>query len=217
MSRRSISLLLSSTLLLAMSGCRFDTTLENNGSGTMKIEMRANATDTLPKIKAGFASDNVEIVNATMDDKRNVAVEIKYKDFTKLNTSRQFNNVVFTLTDDAAAQTRTATASIKAANPPIKLSDEQLEYLGKTISISIALPGEVVKTNGEQKDKTVSWSMPLNVMFGKDQMFSATFKSAASASTTPHSATPAADATAASTAKAAGGTDATPAAKKKKK
>jgi len=178
---RKISLFLTSTLLLALSGCLVESTLHEDGGGTMKVEIRGNTTDTLPKIKSRFTSPNSEITNATMDDKKNVVVELTYKDFTKLNTMPFFSDTTFTLTEDAKENTKTATATVKQAKAA-KLNDEQLEYFGKELKVVITFPGEVVKTNGKIADKTVTWTVPTNILIGADpSMFSATYKSAGSA------------------------------------
>ena len=71
------------------------------------------------------------------------------------------------MTDDAKAKTRTATAVVKYAKP-LKLTDEQLKYFGKDTTVSVTLPGDIVKTNGKKKGrKTAKWTIPLNTLLGR--------------------------------------------------
>ena len=210
MSVRIAPLLLTPALMLVLSGCLVDSTLDDKGGGTMKVELRGSATDTLSRVKARFTSDNSEITSATMDDQKNAVVELKYKDFTKLNTLPQFKEINFSLTSDAKAKTKTASATTKH-DKPITFNDEQLAYFGKELSVSITVPGEVVKTNGQAKDKTVTWKMPLNTyLSAPETLFSVTYKADVTAAT---AGTPAAGAAQ----DAAAAKDAKPAATPKKK
>ena len=60
---------------------------------------------------------------------------------------------------------------------PLTPPDDQITYFGKDVTISITVPGEVVKTNGKAKGKTVKWEMPLNKLFGEaETTFSVTYK-----------------------------------------
>lgn len=214
---RATSVAVISTLMLLLSGCLFETTLNEQGGGTMKVELRANQYDTLPKVKSRFESPNVEITNATMDDKKNAVIELKYKDFTKLSTSAYFNNVDFALTRDAAAKTQTASATVKYEQP-VALKPEQLDYYGKEVHISLTVPGEVVKTDGTANGKTVTWTVDVEKLLkAKSTPFSVTFKSdapapAATASAATPAGSPAPDATPAQTPSAKAGSS-----KKKKK
>lgn len=196
---RLVPVLLATSLLLSLSGCLIESTIDDKGGGTLKVEVRGTPTDTLDKLKARFAAPGVEIVTATMDDKKNAVIEIKYQDFRALGALKQFENVTFSLTEDAKAKTRTATAVAKYARP-VTLPEDQLTYFGKDVKVSVTVSGEIVKTDGKGAGKTATWTMPLNTLLGTPQStFSVTYKHSgaplppqAPAATTPAATTPAA-------------------------
>lgn len=176
MRMRFIPALLLVALMSGLGGCLFDTTLDETGGGTMKIEARVSPTDTLEKVKARYKAPGVEVTKATMDDARNVVVELTFKDFATLGAARAFENVTFSLSEDRKAGTRTATAVMKNARP-VTLPPDQLEYFGKDVKLAITVPGDIVKTNGSKSGKRVTWTEPLNTMLGKDApTFSITYK-----------------------------------------
>jgi hypothetical protein len=176
MRTRTLPVLLVAALTFALAGCLVESTLDAKGGGTMKVEMRTSPNNTIEKVKAAFKGPGVEITKATMDDKKNVAIELTYADFRGLGALKQFENTTFTLTEDAKAKTRTASAVTKYARP-LTLPDDQVTYFGKDVTIAITVPGEVVKTNGKAKGKTVKWEMPLNKLLGSPETtFSVTYK-----------------------------------------
>jgi len=204
---RTVPVLLTTALLLSLAGCLVESTLDEKGGGTLKTEVRGGPTDTIDKIKARFTGPGVEVTKATMDDKKNAVVEIKYDDFTKLGALKQYENVTFTLTEDLKAKTRTATAVAKYARP-VTLPDDQLKYFGSDVALALTVPGEIVKTDGKSKGKTATWSMPLNTLLSTPtSTFSVTYKhdgpplakAAAATDGTPAAATPAAGTPAAGT------------------
>jgi hypothetical protein len=163
-------------VLLGLCGCRYDTTIDEQGGGTMKIDVRGASTDTLETIKARYTGPGVEITNATMDDKKNAAIELKFADIRKLSQLKAFDNVRFTIADDAAAKTRTVTATVVYGRP-ITLPPEQLDYFGKDFEASVTVPGEIVTSNGTVSGKTARWTMPTNVLLNTPHtVFSVTYK-----------------------------------------
>jgi hypothetical protein len=173
---RLVSALLAVALLPSLSGCLIESTIDDKGGGTMKVELRVAPTESLDKVKARFTAPGVEIVKATMDDKKNAVIEIKYQDFRTLGALRQFENVTFSLTEDTKAKTRTAAAVAKYARP-LTLPDDQLAYFGKDVKVSITVPGDIVKTDGKGTGKSASWTMPLNTLLGTPESnFSVTYK-----------------------------------------
>ena len=205
MRTRTLPVLLVTALTFALAGCLIESTLDAKGGGTMKVEMRTTPNSSIDKIKAKFEGPGVEVTKAKMDDKQNVTIELTYTDFRSLGALKQFENTTFTLTEDLKAKTRTAGAVVKYAKP-MTLPDDQVTYFGKDVTISLTLPGEVVKTDGKAKGKTVKWEMPLNKLIGSPETsFSVTYKhdgpplppAPAAPATTPQAAAPAAAAPAA--------------------
>ena len=138
-----------------------------------------------------------------MDAEKNAVFDITYKDFRTLGQLTHFNYVTFTMTDDAKAKTRTATAGAKTTKP-LTAPDEQWAYFGKDVTISVTAPGEVISTNGTQKGKTVTWTTPIKTLFdGTETTYTVTYKNSGpplgelpTAAPTPAAATPAAAAAA---------------------
>ena len=203
MRTRLMPVLIAAVLSLALAGCLVQTTIDAKGGGTLKAEMRGAKNTTLDAAKRGFQGPGVTITKATMDADKHAVIEIAYKDFRTLGQLGQFNNVKFTMTDDDKAKTRTATAVVKATKP-MTVSDEQLAYFGKDVTISVTAPGEVTSTNGTQKGKTVTWTTPLNtILGGTETTYTVTYKNsgkplgdAPTPAPTPAAATPAAAAAA---------------------
>ena len=208
MRTRLLPVLLVATLTVALAGCLVQSTIDEKGGGTLKMELRGDQNSTVDRVKALFAGPGVTITTATMDENKNAVVEISYTDFRTLGALKAFDNTTFTLTDDAKAKTRTASAVIKPTKP-VTLQDEQLKYFGKEVKVSFTVPGDIVKTNGKKKGKTATWTVPLNTVLGKDDTsFTVTYKNSGpplSDLPTP-AATPQAAAPAATTPQAAAAT-----------
>jgi hypothetical protein len=185
MRNRHVAALLSALLLLSVAGCRYEATIDEHGGGTMKIQTRVPQTDTLDMVKARYTGPGVEVTNATMDDKKNVMVELKYADFSKLGQLKAFENMRFTIADDAAAQTRTATVTVVYGRP-MKLPDQQIEYFGKEVLVSVTVPGEIVASTGTSNGKAAQWTMPTNTLLSTPQTkFTVTYKHAGAQAGTP--------------------------------
>ncbi len=201
MRTRFLPVLLVAALTLALAGCLVQSTLDDKGGGTMKVELRGDQNSTVDKVKAFFQGPGVTITKATMDDQKNAVIELSYTDFRTLSALKQFENTTFTMTDDAKAKTRTASAVVKSAKP-VKLPDEQLKYFGKDATVSVTVPGDIVKTNGQKKgSKTAKWTIPMNTLLGQGETeFTVTYKNSGAplpalppaAATAPAAATPAA-------------------------
>jgi LppM domain len=202
MRSRFLPVLLVVALTVALAGCLVQSTIDEKGGGTMKVELRGEVNATVDKIKAAFQGPGVTITNATMDDEKNAVVEFTYTDFRTLGALKQFGNTVFTMTDDEKAKTRTASAVVKA-DRPVQLPADQLKHVGKDLTVSVTVPGEIVKTTGKHKGKSATWTIPINTLLGGTATtFSVTYKNsgpplAALPAATP--ATPAAAAPAAAT------------------
>jgi len=108
MRTRLMPVLIAAVLSLALAGCLVQTTIDAKGGGTLKAEMRGAKNTTLDAAKRGFQGPGVTITKATMDADKHAVIEIAYKDFRTLSQLGQFNNVKFTMTDDAKAKNTTA-------------------------------------------------------------------------------------------------------------
>ena len=163
--------------LPAVSGCLIEGTVDAAGGGTLKVSARAGKDMSLDQQKRQFASPNVTITNATMDAEKHFVVDLNYKDLAKLPMSNFFRNLVVTSGTDATAGTRTVLARQVNKNPS-KLAPDLLQYFGEDVTVSMTLPGDVVKTNAtEHKGRTVTWKTTLTKLLGeKETPFEVTYK-----------------------------------------
>ncbi|MEO8601008.1 MAG: hypothetical protein ABI629_00380 [bacterium] len=192
MNRRSIGTLPILALLLTTSGCLIDSTMESDGSGTMRVEYRAGPNSTADAVKRLFTSSNAEVTDITVDKDMNAKVALKYKDVTALNKSKFFRSLTVTRSEDEKAGTKTIKGVVTNARA-LDLPDDSLKYFGKDAKISITLPGEIVQSNATtSSDKTATWNTTLNKLMGADkESFEVTFKSSGSAASGTPATTPA--------------------------
>jgi hypothetical protein len=186
--RRLLLLAVALPLLSLLGGCLVDSTLNDKGGADITVQYRLRK-DTKPEdtVKE-FASDNVQVVSKEIDKDGNATFKLKVADVTKLNTSKFFNSVVVTLVDGAAKGTKVLTAT--RSNPqPAKLTDEVLAYFGTDMTVSITVPGEIVKSDATAtKGSTATWKAELKKFLAeKGSTYSVTYKpgATAAAGTTP--------------------------------
>ncbi len=170
------------SLLGIVSGCLVDGTLTATGSGTVKARYRIDKSQTLDQQKQQFTSSNMSVTKATLDPEHWVDIEAKYADIAKLSTAPFFKDVTIALASDAKAGTTTLTATRINRNPA-KLPENVLQYYGDDFSVTLTLPGEVVKSNATAtKGTTATWKMTVTKILGEKSIpFEATYKTPAAA------------------------------------
>jgi len=156
------SLWQSGLLLLALSalaGCLMDGTLDDKGGGTLVIKYRLSSEAQFTSAKRRMQSAQVKLTDAKVDPDKWATFNLKFDDVTKLSSIEFFNHTVFTLSNDEGG---TKTLSAKFTNPnPTRLPDEMIKYFGGEASITIHLPGTVVKSNAMKTEgNTVKWTYP---------------------------------------------------------
>lgn len=135
-----------------LAGCLMDGTLDKNGGGTVTIKLRLMSVDQLADAKKQMQSPQVELVSSTLDDDKWATFNLKFGDVTKLSTTQFFSRATFTLVPDEGG---TTTLNIKYVNNNrAPLTKEMADYFGNQVSFTIHLPGEVVKTNATEKDRS---------------------------------------------------------------
>lgn len=163
-------------LALLVSGCLFETTLDAKGAGTVKAHYKLGKDQTLEQQKKNFTSSNMTVTKASVSKDNMVDIEAAFKDVTKLSSAAIFKGVTLAVTKDEKAGTTTLNAKQVNRNAA-KLPDAVVEYFGNEFTLSLTLPGEVVKSNGEAKGSTVTWKMPLTKIIGdKEVPFEVTWK-----------------------------------------
>jgi hypothetical protein len=169
-------------LLLAMSvlaGCLFDAVIDEKGGGTMTVKYRLTSEAQFRAAKRRFQSPHVTLVDADVDKEKWATFHVKFDDVTKLPSTEFFTKTTVTLIDDGAGNT---TLTVKYSNPDtVQLLDELIEYFGNTVTMSVRLPGDIVKTNAaESSGNTAKWTFPLRDFSEKPGfVMSVTYKKAA--------------------------------------
>lgn len=160
MSKRLVKafILLFATTLLG--GCLYDATLDANGGGTMTVKYRLTSKAQFRSSKRRMESPQVRLTDSSIDDEKWATFVLAFDDVTKLPTAEFFSRATVSLIDDADG---TTTLTVKFANEdPVKLLDELIEYFGNEVTVTVHLPGEIVKSNGsEQSGTTEKWSYTL--------------------------------------------------------
>lgn len=146
--------------MAALSGCLLESTIDQNGGGTMKVKYRLAAAEQFDGAKRRIESPQVTLVSASIDADKWATFEIKFADVTKLSTTQFFEKAKFSLADDEGG---TKTLTVKYVNPShAKLPDPLITYFGNEVTITVTLPGEVVKSNATKTTgKTVQWTNTL--------------------------------------------------------
>lgn len=164
--------------LLALAGCRFDSTIDKNGGAEMSVRFHALANQSLDSIAKGMTSAHVEVVSKSKDKDNWVTVNLKIKDITKLSTAEFFSAVAVTLTDNAKEGTKTLKAVMTNKNPADKLPDNIVDHYGKDVTIIAKLPGEIVKSNATSTNaRAATWTHDLRKFFAaKQNVMEVTYK-----------------------------------------
>jgi len=173
-----------------ISGCvnyEQDTTLNMDGSGSMKIHYWSKMSNFSmgtslgkfdfdeTKAKNNYSSSNTDVKSVKMEDKlddstKHVYVELTFKDINKLSDAKGF----------------------KSVNPSWKESDDgmELKYVllkdtsaaknmgasDYTVTYTFEMPSEIVSTNATKKDgKTLTWDYKVSDL-GKDIEMTAVVK-----------------------------------------
>ena len=164
-------------LLLAIAGCRFESTIDAKGGAELTVRMHLLATQNLDRVAKDMSSADVEVVSKAKDKDNWATIQLKMKDVTKISTTEFFKTTAMTLTDNKDG-TRTLKAVVTNKNPSEKLPDNVVEYYGKEVSISAKLPGEIVKSNATSTSgQTATWTTDLRKFFAARQnAMEATYK-----------------------------------------
>lgn len=176
MSKRFVSWALLPVALILVAGCRIDLNLKSDGSGVLKMNYRAFKDQSLEQQKKYFESTNTTITKLDMDAEKNVTAEVTFKDVKLISSAHLFRGLV--VTQSADAKTGTTTLVGRNTQKPGKLPDPLIEYLGKEMSISLTVPGEITKTNAtEHKGSTATWKFDLQKFLDtKESVFEVTYK-----------------------------------------
>lgn len=177
MSKRFVYGALLSVAAVIASGCRIDIDLKADGAGSLTAKYRAFKDQSLEQQKKYFTSSNTTITKLEMDEDKNVDAEVTFKDFKLLSSAHLFRGLVVTSAADAKAGTTTLVGR-NTTQKPGKLPDPIVAYLGKDLTISLTVPGEITKTNAtEHKGATATWKMDLQTFMNtKETVFEVTYK-----------------------------------------
>jgi hypothetical protein len=175
--------------LLLLSGClTANTVLQPDASGTMTITYTIDRASTADIERRKAAGPHVTVEKAEVAGTK-ATLQLKFDDVRKLDTSPLFKDLHVTL--DEKDGRRTLVAKVTNAKP-ITLPDNALATVGREVKITLALPGEVVESNGRTTvAKTVAWEMPTNDFIGvREREFRVTYKQPAAEKPAEKPATP---------------------------
>lgn len=192
----AISLLL---VMTVFGGCLYEAKIDEKGGGTMLVKYRLTSAAQFRSAKRRMESPHVKLTEASVDEAKWATFHLQFDDVTKLPTAEFFARSSFSRIDEAEG---TTTLTVKFANQDsTKLLDELIEYFGSDVSLSVQVPGEIVKSNAaETAGTTAKWSFPLRDFTEKPEItMQVTYKKAAGAAAvvaaTPQSTPPVAAAT----------------------
>lgn len=144
------------------------TTLNNDGSGTIKLEYWAKMNNLKTstelgsfsfkedKAKQNYTSSNSEVTSIKIEDKlddstKHVYMDIKFKDFNNLSSAKGFEKTKASWKEGKEGKEFTFTLLKDTSNAKsMGSSDYKLTY-------SFEFPGEVLQTNGRKDGKSVVW------------------------------------------------------------
>ncbi len=165
--------------LLVLPGCLFETTLNATGGGEMRVLYPVSGENELPKIRKMFSSDAVTVTKAEMSGPRQVALQLKFDDVTRLSTTTGFRQVKFTRTAGKKAGTMVLTATY-TQDKPFTVPDKVIEAVGKELKVTTTFPGKVLESNGTVSGDTVTWTHDLRKFYEQKSVeWSATFEAPA--------------------------------------
>ncbi len=165
------TILLVFTFGLILSGCvNLDqkTTLNSDGSGTMKIKYWTKSKNvsgdelagfgfTEAKVKSNYTSSSTEPSdikiekNTTTDSLITVTLNVKFKDLNKISDAKAFSKIKASWEKGSDGMDFKYTLLQDTANAKsMGMSDYKLTY-------EFEFPGEVISTNGKKDGKKVTW------------------------------------------------------------
>ena len=175
---------------LILSGCvNYDqkTTLNADGSGTMKIHYWASSNNisggelggfgfTEDKARTNFSSANTEVGSVKIEEKKDtdttksthVYVDVKFKDLNKLTDAKGFSKIKASWEKGKDGMDFKYTMLKDTANSGFGMDSYKLTY-------EFTFPDEIITTNGKADGKKVSWDKNLTDL-KDDVVMSATIK-----------------------------------------
>jgi hypothetical protein len=170
-------------LLVAISGCLYEATLDAKGGATMTATYRLNKDD-YAVTKKRMESAAVKLTSSQLVGPPGLTdgvFKLELADATKLPTAPYFRDVKVTRVDGPAKGTKVLT--VKLTNDrPLNLPDNLIDRVGKEVKIAITFPGAVVESNGTLSGNTVTWTWGVNQFFNiHDVLLTATYNEAAAA------------------------------------
>lgn len=175
--------------LLAMSGCinyTEETVLQSNGSGRMKIQysieesmfaMMEQGEDQVEnpfefdkeKVKAQFDSKNITVKKIDVfseQGKRNVVIELAFKDINKLSEAKFFMDRQISFKKDKKGNLVYKMVVAGTADEPEEAENDtaammQAMFAGYTFKFTTKMPAKVLEANGKINKNTVIWETPL--------------------------------------------------------
>jgi hypothetical protein len=184
-------------MMLALSGCLYEATLDASGGGSMSIMLRGTNRRDLDGLKNKMSSRTVKVLSAEFsgeDSNGQAAFKLQFDDVTKLSSAEFFRNVAIKRTDGIEGS-QVVTAIVRNTKTTV-LSDAQIERLGQEVKVVVTFPGDVIESNGTiTPPRTVTWTWQTRSFFqDSENMMTAAYKPP----TTPAAAAPTAAATPAS-------------------
>jgi hypothetical protein len=163
--------------LLFNAGCLIDGKVDDKGGAVLKIVYRLAPKTKLEPARKMMESSFVTVKSAEVDKDNRATIDFEIKDVTKINTAPFFKQVLVKLTDGKEKGTKDFRAT-HTIDKPLGLPERMREYYGNEFRLTLAFPGEIVKSNAtETKGDTATWKMTLDEFLkAKESVFEATYK-----------------------------------------
>jgi hypothetical protein len=176
---------------LILSGCvNYDqkTTINSDGSGTMKVHYWASSNNisggelggfgfTEDKARTNFSSSNTDVTNVKIEEKNDtdttksthVYLDIKFKDINKLTDAKGFSKIKVSWEKGKDGMDFKYTLLKDTVNSGYGMDSYKLTY-------EFNFPNEIISTNGKAEGQKVTWNKDLSDL-KEDVIMTATVKS----------------------------------------
>lgn len=148
-------------LVVMISGCLVESTLDAKGGGVMTLTYPVAKQEDFAGLQKQLQSAAVKLTSSQFIDqgeKSQGVFKLQFDDVTKLSTTQFFSDLTVTRADGEKKGTKVVTGKVKHTNPN-KLPDKVVEVFGKETKIVVTLPGTVVDSNGKASGgNTVTWT-----------------------------------------------------------
>jgi hypothetical protein len=158
---RLLRVLPSLVLVLAWtSGCVVDASLDATGGGRLTVRYRLVSVANFESMKTALQHPpEVTLTEATMTPEKRATFGVAFGDLRTLSTAPALANTRVALEDEPDGL---RTLTVRFTGPRGSLAPSYIEYLGREFRLSLAVPGDVVRSNATTVvGRSATWVRPL--------------------------------------------------------